>query len=398
MAVALLIAAATSKAADLIYGSIDDTQVRHRLRLSPNADVRHHTTEFDYRFRTNSLGFRGADYSTSKPQGTLRVVVLGDSFIAGAGVPDDEVLTVHLEHLLNTRQPSDKLQQQYEVINTGRSGTSTIRELEIYERMARRFQPDIVVLAFYLGNDLMEIVDERDSDELQAWRPQGPIRRAAHFWCPNFYLQLAILKQQIHTDRELDARTEKDVLASIRAEALHRELDVDVAEQRFHALPTDVRAAVLQGMFPGHLLRNACLEPDAHRRSIDPDPEFFEEAWPRVAKHLKLLNEAVTRDGAQLAIMVIPSAVQVDAKCAASQRALGFDVDSDWLTRSGRTGRAIQSWAGDHEIPYLDLMPDLRANPVRLYHLWDIHFNAAGHRTSAELLKSFLLKHIQKTG
>jgi hypothetical protein len=88
-------------------------------------------------------------------------------------VADDEVLTARLEKLLNTGAKTPT-----EVINVGRTGSSTIREYDLYRLIARRFSPDVVVLAYFLGNDLREVVEEHDQDELRRWHPQGFVRRA----------------------------------------------------------------------------------------------------------------------------------------------------------------------------------------------------------------------------
>src|SRR5262249_49196629 len=158
------------------------------LRLYPNRSIRHRTNEFNYMFRTNALGLRGPDVSFSARAGVRRIIVLGDSFVAGYGVSDEEILTNQLERLLNEvaaapvrsgsnsdaqRGAGDSEPAKYQVVNVGRVGTSTIREYDLYERLGRRFHPDLVVLCYYLGNDLAEVVWEKTPAEIAAWRPEG---------------------------------------------------------------------------------------------------------------------------------------------------------------------------------------------------------------------------------
>jgi lysophospholipase L1-like esterase len=151
----------TLKLADVVVGSVANTRERHLLRLVPGASLRHRSNEFDYVFRTNRLGLRGPDVAFAKPAGTFRIVVLGDSFVAGYGVPEEHLLTTLLQDRLAMERPADRKTagsgfSRVEVVNVGRVGTSTIRELDLYEILGRRFEPDLVILAYYLGNDLAE--------------------------------------------------------------------------------------------------------------------------------------------------------------------------------------------------------------------------------------------------
>ena len=187
----LVATVAALKIGDLALGWLNHTHQRHLLRLPANASYRHTSTEFDYTFTANSLGLRGPERPFAKPAGTKRVIVIGDSFVAGYGVADKYVVT----SILGGKLIDDYGTRPKEVINLGRTGSSTIRELDLYTMLGRRFEPNVVVLAYFLGNDLREVVEEHDQEELRRWHPRGTIRRAAYGLCPNLYLELAMIKQ-----------------------------------------------------------------------------------------------------------------------------------------------------------------------------------------------------------
>jgi hypothetical protein len=102
--------------------------------------------------RFNREGFRGPDRPFEKPAGVRRVAVLGDSMIASVGVDEEDTLVCQLERMLNEAHPEVK----WEVLNFGVSGSSPGQELVLYQELASRWDPDIVLCAFYVGNDLAD--------------------------------------------------------------------------------------------------------------------------------------------------------------------------------------------------------------------------------------------------
>jgi hypothetical protein len=91
----------------------------------------------------NSLGLRGREIPIPKPGGVTRILVFGDSFVFGIGVDEPHVFTARLEDLLNREESSAG---RYEVLNMGVSGYSTDQELILFEELAPRLAPDLVIL------------------------------------------------------------------------------------------------------------------------------------------------------------------------------------------------------------------------------------------------------------
>lgn len=375
------------KAGDLAVGWLRQTQQRHLLRLPAHANYHHQSTEFDYQFVTNSLGLRGPDRPFAKPPGTSRIVVIGDSQVAGYGVANEDVFTAKLESLLNTDEKSPT-----EVINLGRTGSSTIRELDLYNLIGRRFEPDVVVLAYFLGNDLREVVEEHDSDDLRRWHPQGAIRRLAYGLCPNLYLELAILKLSAAAQQETQAQSEASLLATLRQECELRGVDYAPAEAAYHRLPAEVRQGLLAGRLRHQQVLPACYDATRLLRSLDPDDAYFRQAWPRTERHLNLLRERVAAAGAKFVVLVIPDGSQVDPVIHDFTSRIGYQVEPRWLTESCRTRDALLAWAKNHNVPALDLTEPFRQSQEPLYYPQDGHFNPAGHARTAELLAEFTNK------
>jgi len=94
------------------------------------------------RAQRNSFGFNDDEIPVKKAVGTRRIVLLGDSFIFGDGLPREETWGIKLRKLISSHNPS------VEVLLWGRNGWSTRGELEFLKRYGILFKPDILIVAF----------------------------------------------------------------------------------------------------------------------------------------------------------------------------------------------------------------------------------------------------------
>jgi lysophospholipase L1-like esterase len=115
--------------------------------IRPHSDFWHTSVDGTWEFVTNNRGFRDTrDFPYAKPAGTLRVLSLGDSHTQGYEVHQDATFSAVLERYLRSHGT------RAEVLNAGVSGFSTAEELAFLENEGYKYQPDVVVLAFY-AND-----------------------------------------------------------------------------------------------------------------------------------------------------------------------------------------------------------------------------------------------------
>ena len=131
--------------------------------------------EFDTTIEVNSLGLRGPELSAREP-GELRVVVLGDSFVAGFEVEQPETFCARLETLLRSR-----LGRPVRVINAGVRGYGTDQSLLWYRERGRGLRPDLVV-AVFSANDF--------EDNVTLHRVRRPFGKGAFALRPNGALEL----------------------------------------------------------------------------------------------------------------------------------------------------------------------------------------------------------------
>jgi lysophospholipase L1-like esterase len=110
---------------------------------------------------TNNLGLRGEDAPAGKPEGTTRVLCLGDSYTFGAYVNDAETWPAQLQTVLRERAAIPRL----DVINGGISGFTIVDEMAFLREHGLDLEPDVVVLAFVL-NDLADLTRKVSSREM----------------------------------------------------------------------------------------------------------------------------------------------------------------------------------------------------------------------------------------
>jgi lysophospholipase L1-like esterase len=96
----------------------------------------------------SSQGLRDDEILIPKPEGSFRVMVLGDSVTYGLGVSRDRTFGDQLEKRLQNRIGSA------EVINAGVNGYTAYNELQYYLTEGRKFGSDLVIVAFCM-NDIV---------------------------------------------------------------------------------------------------------------------------------------------------------------------------------------------------------------------------------------------------
>lgn len=126
-------------------GEFGDFRIRRNI---PNSHYRHKCYNDSWEFSIDSEGFRDTrDFAYRKPEGTVRVLVLGDSFTIGYEVDQSETYAAVIERYLEKRGI------RAEVINAGMSGSSNAEELVVLQTEGIKYDPDVVVVGFF-RNDI----------------------------------------------------------------------------------------------------------------------------------------------------------------------------------------------------------------------------------------------------
>ncbi len=151
---------------DLTTRALQELHPVYGVFHRPGASAWIRDPEFKTFVRFNREGLRGPEIPSSPAPGVTRVLVLGDSFVEGAEVEEDQTLpSVMAKRLTEAGFAA-------EALNGGVRGWGTAQEYLYLTDQGLALHPDIVVLVLYVGNDLVD-----NSVELSGLAPDGTFSR-----------------------------------------------------------------------------------------------------------------------------------------------------------------------------------------------------------------------------
>ena len=296
--------------------------------------------EYAVRARINSAGFHDVEHALEKPPGTVRVVVLGDSMLAGMQVPLEQSFVRRLEALLNEGRESPR----FEVVSCATDGFGTAQALLMFEERCRHYEPDLVLLGFFATNDVLD----------NYWGARSlnhPVARK----CGRPYLA-----------RE-DGRL-------VRVGALLPAVSDPSTSWLDRALR---RSYLYQAIAPppGGGESTKFRVHDVYRIEYPPE---LEEAWTVTQGLLLALDETVRRYGAALGVLFVPSRSEIFPDRAPHPEQLDL----------GRPARILGGFLAERGLAHVDLAPGLRerADGTPLYFERDMHWTGPGNGAAGELV------------
>jgi len=314
--------------------------------------------EFENEVRTNARGLHDVEHALDKPPGAFRILILSDSYGQAREVPIEANFARRLEAALDEDAPAGRT---FEVINAGQFGLGTTQEYLYYTVEGRRYDPDLVLVGFYAGNDVVD----NHAPLIKAWNDVSTVE------FPTFSPDGTLHQPGMATGRRiLTWLRQNTTLGHLAARALG---EGGSAERVEVGGADEVSAAALR------VPMGVYLPPDA----------TWEDAWAVTDHAFAELKRAVETDGARLGVFLIPDRRQVyDADWDATLDRLP-DLDPAALDRDRPTDTAVALLAAQ-DIPALNLLEPFRVASERLYFPGDGHFTPAGHALTAQLLASWL--------
>jgi len=311
----------------------------------PNLSV--YLPEFKQEISINSHGMRDREHAVAKEPGTIRILVLGDSFIEANQVAFKDSFPSLLEAKLKSEASG-----QVEVINASVSGWGTDDELTYLTRYGFRFHPDLVLVGMTLHNDVHDN-----------------------------------LKEEFHSYADGDLR-EKPVKEIPLVDFVLLQVKQYLASHS-HVYQMLLRAK------RGSWIRNEAKRLDTHVvRLLEKEQTVsMKRGWNMTQLLFRKMKQRCAEFGARLVVFLIPLRIQIsDHNLQSFLEGHDMTRDQIMLDQPQRTMMQIGSVEG---IMVIDLLTDFRQKEKmahdQLYLAGDGHWTAAGHRLASDLAANHLI-------
>ena len=118
---------------------------------TPVALERLRETPWCVRYQINEQGLRDKVYPPEPATGTIRILGIGDSFAMGEGVAEAESMFAQLTNVYSKSTAASK-RTSIEVLNAGRSGFDTAREVRLLRQLAPKLRADRAIVVWLLND------------------------------------------------------------------------------------------------------------------------------------------------------------------------------------------------------------------------------------------------------
>jgi lysophospholipase L1-like esterase len=316
----------------------------------------------------NSDGFMGPELGTR--DGARRVVVYGDSFVAGEFSPAGERFATKLADAL-----SGSAAVRFHVTNAGVAGYGPDQVALRLEDELPALDPDLVVVAVFAGNDFGDLLRNK------IFRLDGGGGLVSRHPRPSERLRAEFAQARRQAAGSLFLRGLRDVALPPRRT---RERSLLPAGGFVHLVERREREYVQSILSPGDLVEHLLGDPYDADVACTPRAESARYKVALMEQVVRRLAETARGHRTPIAFVFIPSAFDA---------ADGFerpDTASFPEYRPRAATDALSAAAERSGLVYLDLYPVFRASPKRLYFHADEHWNAEGQALAAQLAAALL--------
>lgn len=349
--------------------------------LQPNTTYPYEIPEGTVSVTYNSVGWRDLEHEVKKPDGVFRILMLGDSFMEANSITLENAFHRQVEELARAAGYNN-----VEVINMGVAGYGTLQEYLVFQDIGRLYNPDLVLVGFFDGNDVIN-----NSLELSSiLTEEGQVTNARPFLDLNETERWTITPVDFESAQRSYARN-KDALEA-KENKLTEKLALlklfttgieHISTREFLTSPERQLESVDKSLYEMTLMGvNYCVEPAEYTR-----------AWDATKRIFARFNEEVEAHGSKLVVFTVPAMEEVSLEY---MKAVKADVVyPDKLCLEGAPGHArLSDMLTKLDIEQISLLSDfrrvMREDGINLYQS-DLHWNPAGHALAADRVMSELI-------
>jgi len=290
----------------------------------------------------------------------LRILVLGDSFVSHW----------NLDHHLKGDLEAYAAERDIGLVNVGKYGAGPLNYYFKMKELFSELNPGLVLLFYYVGNDLTDIQYFRGS--LPATDPKSDASLIIPKQCKPPLQKPSDGPRKFDWDEMIEHGIDPELVKMARRASD----DPDSGHERINPW----------------MLRLAMRSPHYLRDNILVESKCNQVAWLHTARLLSAMFEMAREGGAEFQVVAIPETTQIDRSHFDLYQRATFDVDDAFLD-SNRPQELLGRLSRRHGVPMTDLLPRFKSHPdsASLYWPYDPHFSEAGHRYAFQIVREEIL-------
>lgn len=335
--------------------------------------------EFRNYVQINANGLRDVERTYEKTADSYRILMVGDSFVAGLQVPITQTFTALVETSLR-----QTVNSQIELLNAGIGGYGTDQELRWLRQEGWNYTPDKVILVIYLGNDIADNDYELASLAVSTLPPK-----------PFFHLANGSLEDAGYMNNQSELSNEGEwSIVGIRRFLQKNSYIFSLASASLTHLEG-------QPAFQG-ILRSLGQGGNEYNHYYDifaqTPPPAWERAWELAEKLIETMAQEAAAQGAELGVVLIPHPVQIHQDWWQARLSLYPAMSAiEWDLQKPNT--RLTNFLTAQAIPYLDLSAPLKEyatqNQTHLFYRSDGHLTVEGNEVAGAAMAAWLEEQLR---
>ena len=289
------------------------------------------SAEYNIHVKINSKGIRDIERPYSTPGSVFRILSLGDSYAFGIGVGFEQLYLTILEKNLKTQ-----FKHKIEIIKAGFPGGCTTDYLKYLQEEGYKYEPDMILVNFCLGNDVFS-----ENPSIYSSSPDMQFIDIKQFLKDNTYTYPFLI---------------------------NRVKQIGFLRKIFSSL------GIVSNTWGSYILDLLNTKKQ----------DLFNPNWEIVFANIKEINNY-----APTSLILIPYREQVDSEALDKYAQLiSYDTDSIDVTIPGKK---LIKFGRDIDIQVIDLLTDFKKefnkNGIPLFYAIDPHFNIQGNTVAAHAIE-----------
>lgn len=353
------------------------------LKENCNFKFENYDTKETFDVHINSMGYRGEEFSLVKPKDTKRILVLGDSFIMGFGVKDNELLTNQLKNKLADNFQNNT--RKTEVINAGYAGGFGPDGYYLYlKNKGIKLDPDLVIFSVFVYNDLSDL---KDSDWIGTGKygePQKIVSRKVFVDDNGYLLPITlpfIYKMPILRESHL-AVLLSDVYGAVQKKLIRL---ADKIKFTIYS-PKFPDGSARDSSLPGRYYSGCFFGGICHRQVF----HLFTDLLSTIKASRNLVDDQTSDKRTKFVVMLIPAEFQLYKDTIVKYNQYDDIPQNIYNDRDPYPQKIIKEMLEKENISYIDLLPEFRKTNERLYFMKDGHWNARANEITAGIIQNWI--------